>query len=232
MTVVGVPGIGKSRLVHELIGLTRSGALGPVSLHRGRSLPYGEGGSFWAWGEIVRAAAGILEPDAIEDRIRKLEDTVGAVIADRAEADWVRRHLSPVVGIEGGATGVDRRAESFAAWRRFLAAMTERQTVVLVFDDLHWADDGLLDFVTSLVERLTEAPLFVLGTARPELLELRPDLASGADATLLEVEPLSDAETEQLTETLLADTGLVEDAARSSARPAETPCTRSSTSGC
>ena len=211
VTVVGVPGIGKSRLVHELIELVRAGTLGSVSLHRGRSLPYGEGGSFWAWGEIVKAAAGILEADAIEARTRKLEDTVEALIADRAEADWVRRHLSPLAGIEAGVTGDDRRAESFAAWRRFLAALTERRTVVLVFDDLHWADDGLLDFVTSLIERLTDAPLFVVATARPELLERRPALASGANSTLLEVEPLTDAETEQLTETLLADTGLAKD---------------------
>ncbi|HUF00881.1 MAG TPA: adenylate/guanylate cyclase domain-containing protein [Gaiellaceae bacterium] len=220
VTVVGVPGIGKSRLVHEHIELIRSDALGPVSWRRGRSLPYGEGGSFWAWGEIVKAEAGVLEQDGTETRVTKVKDAVEAVVADRAEAEWIRRHLAPLVGIEGASTGDDRRPESFAAWRRFLQAWAERQAVVLVFDDLHWADEGMLDFVSSLVDRLTDAPLFVLGTARPELLERRPGWATGANATLLALEPLSDGETETLTRTLLADCGLTEEASASVVRKA------------
>ncbi|MGI8886467.1 MAG: AAA family ATPase, partial [Gaiellaceae bacterium] len=212
VTVVGVPGIGKSRLVHELVELGRTGTLGAVSWYRGRSLPYGEGGSFWAWGEIVRAQTGILESDATGARVAKLEDAVEAVVADPAEADWVRRHLSPLVGIEGIATGDDRTAETFAAWRRFLEGLAEQSTVALVFDDLHWAEAGMLDFVASLSERVTDAPLFVLGTARAELLERRPAWASGTNATLLPLEPLSDAEAMTLTEALVHDSGLAENA--------------------
>ena len=212
VTVVGVPGIGKSRLVHELVELGRTGTLGAVSWYRGRSLPYGEGGSFWAWGEIVRAQTGILESDATGARVTKLEDAVEAVVADPAEADWVRRHLSSLVGIEGIATGDDRTAETFAAWRRFLEGLAEQSTVALVFDDLHWAEAGMLDFVASLSERVTDAPLFVLGTARAELLERRPAWASGTNATLLPLEPLSDAEAMTLTEALVHDSGLAENA--------------------
>ena len=178
VTLVGVPGIGKSRLVHELHTIVESVAQ-PIAWLRGRSLPYGEGVSFWAFGRIVKAQAGILETDAEDVVETKLASAVAAVLADEREADWVRRHLGPVVGIRGSQEGDDRRAERFAAWRRYLEALAGVQPLVLVFEDLHWADDGLLDFVASLGEWLGGLPVLVIGTARPDLLERRPAWGAG-----------------------------------------------------
>ena len=89
------------------------------------------------------------------------------------EAQWVEGELRPLAGLPGdGEPALDRRNEAFAAWRRFFEALAERHPLVLVFEDLHWADDGLLDFIDALVEWIGGVPLLVLATARPELLEL------------------------------------------------------------
>ena len=100
--------------------------------------------------------------------------------------------------------GGDRRNEAFAAWRRFFEAMAEQRPLVLVFEDLHWADEGLLDFVDELVEWVSDVPLLVVATARPELLERRPGWGGGKlNATTLALSPLSDEQTAQLIAQLL-----------------------------
>ena len=202
VTLVGVPGIGKSRLVHELHTIVESVGQ-PIAWLRGRSLPYGEGVSFWAFGRIVKTQAGILETDSEDVVETKLASAVAAVLADEREADWVRRHLGPVVGVHGSQEGDDRRAERFAAWRRYLEALAGTQALVLVFEDLHWADDGLLDFFASLGEWLTDLPILVIGTARPDVLERRPAWAALDRMTLLTLEPLSDAMISELIDDLL-----------------------------
>src|SRR5207248_7319642 len=84
-------------------------------------------------------------------------------------------HLRPLVGLEAGTgLGGDRRGEAFAAWRRFFEALADQRPLVLVLEDLHWADEGLLDFVDELVDWLSGVPLLVVCSARPELLERRP----------------------------------------------------------
>jgi predicted ATPase len=91
------------------------------------------------------------------------------VAADASEAQWLDRHLRPLAGL--AEKGPASPEEGFAAWRRFLEALADERPLVLVFEDLHWADDALLDFVDQLVERASGVPLLVLGTARPELLQ-------------------------------------------------------------
>jgi hypothetical protein len=152
VTLVGVPGIGKSRLVVELSAeVDQEPEL--IFWRQGRSLPYGEGVTFWALAEIVKAQAGILETDSAEAALEKLRRTVQDVIADRGEADWIESQLRPLVGLEDEAQpGGARQAEAFGAWRRFFEHLAERSPLILVFEDLHWADDGLLDFVDELVE--------------------------------------------------------------------------------
>jgi class 3 adenylate cyclase len=197
VTLVGVPGIGKSRLVYELLAaLEQQDEL--RYWRQGRSLPYGEGVSFWALGEMVKAQAGILDGDAPADAAAKLERAVAEVVPD-AEAAWVGQSLRPLVGLEVDRDEALRREESFTAWRRFLEGMAERRPLVLVFEDLHWADDGLLDFIDHLVDWATGVPILVICTTRPELLERRPGWAGGKpNALTLGVSPLSDVESAKL----------------------------------
>ena len=202
VTLVGDPGIGKSRLVRELEAIVEDGAFGTVSWLRGGSLPYGQDVSFWTFREMVKAHAGILETDTREAVELKLATSVDTLQLG-TEADWVQRHLAPVLGLASGEEGADRRPERFAAWRRFLAGMATVQPVVLVFEDLHWADDGLLEFVASLGEWLSDLPLFVLGTARPELLERLPGWGSGERMTAMRLDPLTNDATSTLIDELL-----------------------------
>jgi class 3 adenylate cyclase/tetratricopeptide (TPR) repeat protein len=204
ITLVGVPGIGKSRLVYELF---RTVEEHPefIRWRQGRSLPYGEGVSFWALAEIVRAQAGMLETDTAEELAEKLHRAVEELGLELAEAQWVERHLRPLAGLseEGDAS----REERFTAWRRFLEGLAGDRLLVLVFEDLHWADDALLDFVDHLVDWARGVPLLVLGTARPELLERRPSWGGGKpNATTLSLAPISDAETAELVRSLVSGT--------------------------
>ena len=205
VTLVGVPGIGKSRLVHELMqAVERGGVL--TYWRRGRSLPYGEAVPLWALAEIVKAQAGILESDGAEDVARKLRNAVTLLIRDARDATWVEGHLRPLAGLAAHVDGGgDRRTEAFAAWRRFLEGMAEQRPFVLVLEDLHWADDELLDFVDYLVDWATGVPILIVCTSRPELLERRPAWGGGKlNATTLSLAPLSDADTTRLLAGLLA----------------------------
>jgi predicted ATPase/class 3 adenylate cyclase len=203
VSVVGVPGIGKSRLLGELFAvIDRGNRL--VRWRQGRSLPYGEGVSYWALGEMVKAEAGILETDPPEETARKLREAVERLVADETEATWLEAHLGPLVGLAADEAGGDRRGEAFAAWRRFFEALGEDRPLVLVFEDLHWADDGLLDFVDHLVDWLTDVPVLVVGTARPELLSARPTWGGGkANGTTISLAPLTEEETAHLVHVLL-----------------------------
>jgi class 3 adenylate cyclase/tetratricopeptide (TPR) repeat protein len=204
VTLVGVPGIGKTRLVLELSARVDDD---PELIYwrQGRSLPYGEGVTFWALAEIVKAQAGILETDSAEIAQDKLRLAVRDVSADPAEAEWVEAHLRPLVGLEDEARdGEDRLAEAVAAWRRFFEQLAERSPLVLVFEDLHWADDGLLDFVDHLVEWAGGVPLLVICTARPELLSRRPGWGGGkANSITLSLGPLASDDTARLVAALL-----------------------------
>jgi class 3 adenylate cyclase/tetratricopeptide (TPR) repeat protein len=196
VTLVGVPGIGKSRLVYELFSFVRDDR-DLIYWRQGRSLPYGEGVAFWAFAEMVKAHAGILETDPVAMAETKLHEAVEQVSAE--DAAWVERSLRPLVGLPTDAGGGESREESFAAWRRLVEGMADRSPTVLVFEDLHWADEGLLDFVDHLVDWTSGVPLLCVCTARPELLERRPGWGGGKlNATTIALSPLSDAEIHQL----------------------------------
>jgi class 3 adenylate cyclase/tetratricopeptide (TPR) repeat protein len=198
LTLVGVPGIGKSRLVYEL---WRVAEAEPELIwwRQGRSLPYGEGVSFWALAEMVKAQAGILEDDTLEAAGAKLGGMTAEVVGGTLEADWVRRHLGALAGLGDGVPAGGDRSEAFSAWRQFVEALAGRRPLVLVFEDLHWADDGLLDFIDYLAEWVGGVPLLVVGTARPELLVRRPGWGGGKpSAVTLSLAALSDADTARL----------------------------------
>ena len=216
VTLVGVPGIGKSRLVYELSRVVDEDE-DLIAWRQGRSLPYGEGVTFWSLGEMAKAQAGILESDSAEIAEEKLEHAVRALLSDPSEAEWVLRELRPLVGLAAGEDLVgDRRSEAFAAWRRFFEALAEDAPLVLVFEDLQWADEGVLDFIDHLMEWTSGLPLLVVATARPELLERRPAWGGGKlNATTAQVGALSETDTARLIAALL----------RQAVLPAETQAT-------
>ncbi|MGI8606518.1 MAG: ATP-binding protein, partial [Gaiellaceae bacterium] len=204
VTLVGVPGIGKSRLVYELFKAIESEP-DLVFWRQGRALPYGEGVTYWALAEMVKAHAGVLETDSLADVGQKLTQAVSVVLGESPEAEWVELHLRLLVGLTTSSDmSGDRRAESFAAWRRFFEALAEQNPLVLVFDDLHWADDDLLDFVDHLVDWASSVPILVVCAARPELLDRRPAWGGGKlNAATVSLTPLTDEETAELIGALL-----------------------------
>jgi predicted ATPase len=198
ITIVGVPGIGKSRLVTELFA---AADIQPdwVTWRRGRSLPYGEGVSLWALGEIAKAETGVLESDSTADAEAKLTACLERLLDDEGERTSLSDHLRPLLGLASVAAPVQDRGEKFAAWRRFLEAIALIRPTVLVFEDMHWADDDLVDFVDELAEWLLDVPLLVVCTTRPELLERRPGWGGGKpNALTVSLGPLSDAETSRV----------------------------------
>ena len=200
VTVVGEPGLGKSRLVAELFGYVDERPE-LVTWRQGRCLPYGEGITFWALGEILKAHTGILESDPPAVAMEKLE----LVLPDGPEREWFRQRLLPLLGIE--ASSPAEREELFTAWRRFFELIAERGPTVLVFEDLHWADQALLEFLEHLADFAEGVPLMIVGTARPELFERHPQYAAGLrNATPINLAPLSPAETARLVSALLAAT--------------------------
>ena len=200
VTVVGEPGLGKSRLVAELFGyIDRLPTL--VTWRLGRCLPYGEGITFWALGEIVKAHAGILETDSPQAALAKLD----AALPDTEERAWLRRCLAPLLGM-GAATSAEQ-SELFTAWRRFLEHIAEANPTVVVFEDLHWADPSLLAFIEHLADHADGVPLLIVGTTRPELFEQQRDYGRGLrNATPINLTPLTTAETTRLVAALLDTT--------------------------
>jgi class 3 adenylate cyclase len=197
VTVVGEPGVGKSRLCMELFSYIEERP-GLVRWRQGRCLPYGEGIAFWALGEIVKAECGILESDSPDEVRAKLERAIPEAEQDRS---WLLARLGPLVGIAGEPVAQE---ESFTAWRRFLEGLAAAGPAVVVVEDLHWADPALLAFLEHLADWAEGVPLLVLCTARPELHEQHPTWAAGLrNATMINLAPLSDQETAQLVAALL-----------------------------
>ena len=203
VTVVGEPGVGKSRLVSELRAhVDARPAL--VAWRQGRCISFGHDVAFWALGEIVKAEAGILESDPPERAAARLASAVDAAVDDAGERDWLRVRLAPLVGL-GAAGGGVGRGESFAAWRRFLEAIAARRPLVIVVEDIHWADPAMVEFLDHLVSRTAGVPMLVVCTARPELFERHPRWGGGMrNATTIALDPLREEETARLVDALLA----------------------------
>jgi class 3 adenylate cyclase/tetratricopeptide (TPR) repeat protein len=193
LTVVGEPGVGKTRLIGELLSYVH--ARPEITRWRqGRCLPYGEGITFWALGELIKAEAGILESDSPEVAADKLDTSIPP---DEPERQWLLQRLAPLVGAESASSA--ERQELFTAWRRFLEGLAATRRTVLVFEDLHWADDALLAFLEYLTEWSQDVPLLVLCAARPELYERRPAWGAGQrNAQTINLSPLTDTETAEL----------------------------------
>ena len=196
VAITGQAGIGKSRLAWELEKYV-DGLVEGVYWHRGRSPAYGEGIAYWALGEMVRSRAEMLETDPPGVAATKLSTALDEYVPDPEDRRWIEPHLRVLLGLDG-ASGGDR-SEQFGAWRRFFENVAARGTVALVFEDLQWADDGLLDFIDSVLEWSRSHSILVIALARPDLIERRPTLGStGRNAVTLHLEPLEPAEMHEL----------------------------------
>ena len=204
VTVIGEPGVGKSRLLRELRQVLDADC-GVVTWRVGRCLPYGEGVTFWALGEIVKAEAGILESDGRDAVADVLERTVAPLVGEVSTRAWVVAHLTALVGADAAPAGAGGRTEAFAAWRSFLEAVTARGPLVVVVEDLHWADVALVEFLDYLVGAAENVPLVIVATARPDLPERHPSwLGARDDETVVHLAPLGRAATAQLISRLLS----------------------------
>ncbi len=196
VSVVGIAGIGKSRLAWEFEKYL-DGVAGEVLWHRGRCLAYGDGVAYWALAEMVRMRALIAEDDDPDVALAKLRAMLEQRMDDPAEQAWLEPRLAHLLGLAEHASG--DRQDLFSAWRLFFERLSERSPVALLFEDLQWADSALLDFVDHLLEWSHAHPIFVLALARPELAERRPGFgAGGRNATTLSLEPLAAAVMEEL----------------------------------
>lgn len=202
VSVMGVAGIGKSRLAWEFEKYV-DGLVEVVSWHQGRSPAYGEGITFWALGEMVRRRARIAETDDPSSSLAKLVAAVDEHIP-MLERSWVLKGLEALLGLE--STSEFTSDELFATWRRFFEAIAEQTPVVMVFEDLQWADAGLVDYIESICSWSRAHPIFVVVLARPDLLDRRPAWGAGQRSyTAVHLEPLHDDAMTELLQGVVPD---------------------------
>jgi class 3 adenylate cyclase len=192
VTILGLAGVGKSRLVHEFLAGVRTDA----TVIRGHCLPYGEAISYWPLAEALRAAAGIQpdEPPALA------VEHLGALAADLPQAEVVIQRVAAAIGLapaDGGpASGAQ---ETYWAFRRLFEGMARQRPLIAVFDDVHWATPTFLDLLEHIADWSRDAPIVLLAIARPELLEARPAWGGGKrNAITLFLEPLDDTSVAQM----------------------------------
>ena len=194
-TVLGAAGVGKSRLIQELLEDIPERAL----VAHGRCLPYGEGITFWPLLEAIKDVAGLDDAARVEENRARLVE----LIEDESEPELVAQRVIEIMGMAEAGTGAGAE-ESFDGVRKFLEALARRRPLVVVFDDIHWAESTFLDFVEHLAEWSRGAPIVLLCMARSELLEVRSGWAGGKlNATTVLLEPLSDGECMQLVSNLV-----------------------------
>jgi class 3 adenylate cyclase/tetratricopeptide (TPR) repeat protein len=196
VSVTGIAGIGKSRLAWEFLKYL-DGVVETIRYHSGRSPAYGEGVTFWALGEMVRSRVKLVEGGDEEATRRKVVASVEEWVPDETERRFVEPALLALLGV--GEPPPGGRDALFAAWRTFFERIAARDPVTMVFEDLHWADAGLLDFIDHLLEWSRDLPIYIVTLARPELLERRPNWGAGKrNFTAITLGPLDDEQMRQL----------------------------------
>jgi DNA-binding SARP family transcriptional activator/class 3 adenylate cyclase/tetratricopeptide (TPR) repeat protein len=201
-SILGAAGVGKSRLVQEFLGGLDTAAV----VAHGRCLPYGEGITFWPVVEAVRDAADLDDSDSAEESMSKLD----ALLEGEEDADLAARRLGVILGLSDELSGAE---ESFWAVRTFFEALARRRPLVVVFDDIHWAEPTFLDLVDHVSDWTRDVPVLLLCVARPELLDARPQWGGGKlNATSVLLEPLSELESAELVDNLVGSLHLDEPA--------------------
>ncbi|HET9437531.1 MAG TPA: BTAD domain-containing putative transcriptional regulator [Gaiellaceae bacterium] len=197
-TILGAPGVGKSRLVREFVRSVADDAL----VARGRCLPYGEGITYWPLVEAIRDAGQLDDVSSTADGVAKLVRLLGE--ADDAESTAQR--LGEILGLTDRLSSTE---EIVSAVRRFVESLAQKHPLVLVFDDIHWGEATFHDLVDHVADWVTDAPVLLVCIARPELLEIRPGWGGGKlNSTTVLLEPLSDAESAALLDGLQGSTDL------------------------
>ena len=204
VTIVGDAGIGKTRLVIELVAELKTSET-PPRVFIGRNPPYGRGLAFWALAEILRPAAGASPEDpasAVASGLEALASKLGAT-----DAHEVAEALAVAVGMESeGVSEEDAEDAIRRAWRRLVGLLAADRPLVLVVDDVHWADDGFLDLLEEVAFGIQDAPLIVLCTSRPQLFERRSDFGRAArNVNQIELAPLPETTVASLVEPLLPE---------------------------
>jgi predicted ATPase/class 3 adenylate cyclase len=201
LSIVGAAGMGKSRLSWEFEKYV-DGLFDTVYWHRGRCLAYGEGVAYWALADMVRMRARIVEDEPAEESIPKLAEAIAEAVDDPAERAFIEPRLQHLLGLTERVA--PDREDLFSAWRLFVERMAELYPVVMVFEDIHWADAALLEFVEALLERSRSHPIFVLTLARPDLLERHPGFGGRVRSfTSVALDPLGDDAIDALLEGLV-----------------------------
>jgi len=225
VTIVGQPGVGKTRLLNELERRLRL-RQGAVRLLRGRCLAFGQGVVYWPLAEMLRAGCGIAEGDAPAEVRSKLADRLGPLLAVAGEEDLLERRIAPLARLLGASShdsasrsepdsDSDARESFFGTVRTVLEALAGEAPLVLAWEDIHWADEGTLDLIDYL-SRWLRAPVLQVCLAREELLERRPAWSSARRrASVAFLEPLAREDAQRLIENLLHASGAVGDKARS-----------------
>ena len=192
-TILGVAGVGKSRLVDEFIGSVGDQA----QVAAGRCLAYGHGITYWPVAEAIRHGARIAEGDPPEAAVARLREVLGA----EPDAERVAAIVGGLLGIEDSPPAPD---EIFWAIRKTFEALARNRPLILVFDDVHWGEPTFLDLVDHIADWTRDAPILLIAMARAELLEKRPTWGGGKRwVTTMALEPLSDVESEELVTSLL-----------------------------
>lgn len=206
-TLVGPAGIGKSRLVHEaLTDLAGSGA----RVLRGRCLPYGRGITYWPLIEMLRQDTGINLSDERETALRKLDRWLGELLHDDPQRAAMRARLSVLLGLETAASAMpdtpSERVEKEIAWavRHYMEAVARQAPLIVVIDDMQWAEPPVMAMIEPLAERVADVPMVIVCVARPEFLESHPTWGAGkSNATTITLDPLNPTETTTLLSRLL-----------------------------
>ena len=207
VSIIGIAGIGKSRLAWEFFKYI-DGIEQVTYWHRGRCLSYGEGVTYWALADMVRMRCRIAEDEAPDSALQKLDAVLSEHILDADERGFVEPRVAHLLGLEERASY--ERDDLFSAWRVFFERLAAVEPVAMVFEDMQWADDSLLDFIDYLLDSSRAQPIFVCTLARPELTERRPTWGAGRRSfTSLYLEPLAQSAMEQLLDGLVP--GLPED---------------------
>ena len=210
VTLVGEAGIGKSRLVLEFARWADAQPIDELSVRwrQAGSSPYGDVLTYWALGEIVKAQAGVLETDGATVVRDKLGRAVSEFVRSPEDAARIEVHLRSLLGLSAEVVTHrgDQRQAAFVAWRRFFEAVAQQEPLVLVFHDVHWADDGLLDFIEHLLDWARDVPILILCTARPEFADRRPDWWRKENATAVDLSPLTNEQIDELVTELAPST--------------------------